>query len=78
MTVALTFCEACDHVEATSRKQAPHRWLCRRHRRVLNDSFVTATSWTQADPFLRCASVNGGACPLFEPIRHAPGGDHAD
>lgn len=74
MSDALTFCESCDHVEAASRKQSPRLWLCRQHRRLVNDSFVTASSWTSGDPFLRCSAVNGGACPLWTPIRQA-GGD---
>jgi len=79
MTASVTLCDECDHVEAQSRKQTPRLWLCRRHRRVVNDSFVTASSWTTGDPFLRCSAVNGGACPLFTPIRVAPeGGEHVD
>jgi len=74
---AVTLCNECDHVEAQSRKMTPRLWLCRRHRRVVNDSFVTASSWTNSDPFLRCSAVNGGACPLFEPLRKpAEGGEH--
>jgi len=72
-----TYCQDCDHVEAASRKLTPHLWLCRKHKRVFNDSFVTRTAWVKADPFLRCRDTNAGACPLFEPLRKpAEGGEH--
>lgn len=72
-----TYCIACDNVEAGSRKQPSYRWLCRAHKRLFNDGFVDPSSWSNAEPFLRCRDVNAGACPLFSPLPEPiDGGDH--
>lgn len=69
-----TLCRECEHVEAVSRKQPPHRWLCLMHRRLADPGFVDPDWWTNNAPFLFCKDVNAGACLLFEPKREKPNG----
>jgi hypothetical protein len=66
-----TYCDTCDHVDPQSRKMAPHRWLCLRHRRLEGMGFVAQGQWVGAEPYLRCRDVNGGWCELYEPRREA-------
>lgn len=63
-----TLCADCANVEAGSRKQSPHRWLCRMHKRAYGGSFISPGWWVENEPFLRCVNTNGGACPLFTPL----------
>lgn len=65
----VTFCALCEWVDPQSRKQAPHRWLCVRHKRIEGMGFVVPGQWVNAEPYLRCRDVNGGICQLYEPIR---------
>ena len=64
-----TLCKDCDHVEPTSRKAHPWRWLCTRHKRGEGFGFVTDEAWDKFPPYLYCADVNGGFCPLYAPLR---------
>lgn len=74
--IAPTMCSDCDNVEATSRKQSPRNWLCRMHKRRHAEGFISPTYWVENEPFLRCANVNAGSCPLFTPLRKPEGGEH--
>jgi hypothetical protein len=69
-----TYCTACRHVEPQSKKQHQRYWLCMRHKNLEGMGFVDPTHWALAEPYLRCAAVNGGACELFEPLERP----HAD
>ena len=60
-----TWCENCQH-----RREAKVPWhdYCVMHPRLAGFGFVRRTEWDQEAPFLRCHQVNGGACPLYEPL----------
>lgn len=64
-----TFCIDCGNVEAGSRKGSPHRWLCTKFPRAEGMGFVAPNYWAEHEPFMRCANINGGFCPLYEAIR---------
>lgn len=66
---AYTYCRDCDHVVADSRKRHPAAWLCSRFPRVEGGGFVDPEKWVTDEPFMKCKDINGGACPLFTPIR---------
>lgn len=61
-----TYCSDCEHVLKANKSDSPRWWLCRMHRRLEGMGFVQRNTWTNAEPFLRCRDVNGGACPMFE------------
>ena len=69
MSRAYTYCEDCDHVEASSRKRSPASWVCLKFPRVEGNGFVAPTVWAETDPFMRCANINGGLCPMWAPRR---------
>lgn len=69
-----TFCRDCEWVVEETRKRPPHQWLCSRHKRLEGQGFVHPELWSDLEPFLKCAAVNGGLCPLFEPRRNNPEG----
>lgn len=62
----MTLCDDCDHVEAGSRKRNPNSWLCLMFPRVIGPGYVSPRTWTEYDPFMRCANINGGKCPMFK------------
>jgi hypothetical protein len=64
-----TVCIRCQHVVEYTRRMPPYRWLCEKHRRGGDGfGFVTDTDWDDKPPYLFCKDVNGGFCPLFEPL----------
>lgn len=65
-----TFCENCDHVEPASRKRSPSQWVCLKFPRIEGQGFVAPKAWAEMEPFMRCASINGGACPMWKPMRN--------
>lgn len=65
----ITSCETCDHVHAETRKQHPSRWLCVRFPRIEGFSPVAPKAWVDAEPYMRCVGINGGACPLWKARR---------
>jgi hypothetical protein len=67
-----TYCEACDNVHAETRKLHPGKWLCIKFKRIEGGSFVAPRTWMEREPYMRAASINGGACPLFTPRRNGP------
>ena len=64
MSEAFTICADCRNL-SRHKSAPPWRWLCIRHKRAEGFGFVTREYWDDA-PYLRCADVNGGFCPLFE------------
>ena len=62
-----TVCSRCKHIYVPNKSAQPWYWLCIKHPR-LNEGFgfVTDETWDNAPPYLRCADVNAGACPLYE------------
>jgi hypothetical protein len=64
-----TLCEACDFVEAGSRKGNPYGWLCTRFPRIEGMGFVAPKFWAEKEPFMKCVGINGGKCCLFKPRR---------
>ena len=60
-----TLCSECKHVRLNNKSDGPWRWYCIKHPRLAGWSFVT-DKMLNMQPFLRCADVNGGACPLYE------------
>ena len=65
---AVTLCGACEHVH--DRKLAPYAWLCMAHPRLpAYDGFLTDRMHERQEPYLRCATVNGGLCRLYQPKR---------
>ena len=63
----LTFCVNCAHKFQVNKSDPPWRWLCMKHPRMEGMGFVTPYSWDNADPYLLCRDVNGGACVLYQP-----------
>lgn len=61
-----TFCEDCDNVHADSRKRLPTQWTCIKFPRLEGMGFVAPKVWAEMEPYMRCNSINGGACPCFE------------
>lgn len=66
-----TFCEDCDHVHPSSRKKPATYWLCMAFKRIRGGSFVAPTEWADNEPYMRCIGINGGACPMYTPLRVA-------
>jgi hypothetical protein len=65
--VTVTYCEECEHLDAESAKGHPARWLCRRQPRLEGHGFVSRRLRLE-EPWMRAAQINGGACPMFEPM----------
>ena len=65
-----TYCDACDNVVAESRKRLPSQWLCAKHPRLEGMGFVAPNAWAEMEPFMRCVNINGGACPMWAPVRN--------
>lgn len=70
MQPKLTYCQDCTHVYRAEKRDPPWRWLCIKHRRVEGFGFVTTGAWDDFPPYLYCRDVNGGQCPLYEPLDH--------
>lgn len=65
----VTLCGECEHVH--DKKLAPYAWLCILHPRLpAYDGFLTKDTHERQEPYLRCATVNGGKCVLYEPRRN--------
>jgi hypothetical protein len=64
-----TPCEDCDGVVASTRKDGPYRWLCIRFPRLPGLDPVAPTQRMVFEPYMRCAGINGGHCPLWSPRR---------
>jgi len=64
--VTLTFCENCDNVHPASAKGSPNYWLCSKFPHLDGHGFISSTWWSKNEPYMRCAGINGGACPLFK------------
>ncbi len=48
----------------------PRYYMCAKHKRMGEGfGFVTDTVWDRRAPMLYCVDCNGGACPLFEPLK---------
>ena len=62
-----TYCAECDNVLSTTRKKHPSQWLCIKSKRRDGFGHIDPT-WCD-EPYMRCIGINGGACPLFTPIR---------
>lgn len=65
-----TYCEQCDNVHPETRKRSPSQWLCVKFPRLEGSGFVAPNKWTEMEPYMRCAFINGGACPVWAPIRN--------
>jgi hypothetical protein len=65
----ITFCEDCDNVESSTRSRNPNSWICLKFPRKDGHGFVSETWWSRNEPYMRCVGINGGACPLFKPIK---------
>lgn len=65
-----TYCEHCDNVEASSRKRLPSYWLCIKFPRLEGQGFVAPNRWAEMEPYMRCVNINGGACPMWAPLRN--------
>ncbi len=63
-----TYCSECRHVYKPTKDAPPWRWLCIKNKRLDGFGYVTPLTWDNADPYVRCADMNHGACPLFERI----------
>lgn len=64
-----TFCETCQHVHFETRKRSPAGWLCTKFPRLEGMGFVAPKVWAEAEPFMKCSGINGGACPMWAPRR---------
>lgn len=61
-----TWCADCDHV--LDRKRHPAHWICIKFPRLEGGGFVAPKVWVDQEPYMRCVGINGGACPMFQPI----------
>lgn len=61
----MTTCEDCDNVHMETRKKHPASWLCVRFPRLEGYSPVAPRMWVDAEPYMKCMGINGGACPLW-------------
>ncbi len=61
-----TWCQDCAHVYKPLKGSPPWQWLCVKHKRISGMGYVAPDMWVEAEPYLRCVNVNGGACVLFE------------
>ena len=59
-----TYCENCKHV--FEKKGPTWTWLCMMHKRTTGQGFVTREFWDDDPPYLRCHTINHGACPNYE------------
>lgn len=64
-----TPCEDCDHVHPASRKKLPSQWLCLKFKKLSGLDAVAPTERIILEPYQRCFGINGGICPLFEPLK---------
>jgi hypothetical protein len=64
----ITLCEHCRNVDVNTMRQNPRSWTCIRFPRLDGHGFLSETWYGKNEPFMRCEGINGGACPLFEPI----------
>lgn len=64
-----TRCELCEFRHEGTAKRPPWRWLCMKHLDLPWGKYVKEDgTWEPGfDPYLRCVSVNGGSCPLYQP-----------
>lgn len=62
-----TYCEDCDHV--VDRKRAVSQWCCVKFPRLEGMGFVGPRVWAETEPHMKCAGINGGACPMYVPRR---------
>ena len=70
MTDRPTYCAECTHIYRPPGVRSPYYWLCIKHPRLEGMGFVIEGTWTNAEPYLRCRDVNGGACVLFAPANN--------
>ena len=63
-----TLCIQCDHLHS-DRKRHPAYWMCSMFPRLEGFGFVTADQWDGFPPYMYAHHINGGACPLFTPIK---------
>lgn len=68
--MSATFCDQCDNVLAESRKRAPYQWLCTKFPRLEGQGFIAPNLWADLEPYMKCVNINGGACPLWAPLRN--------
>ena len=64
MASQITFCQTCAH--PVEKKGPTHLWMCLKHQNHGGQGFVSEEFWEGDRPYLRCVTVNGGACPLYE------------
>lgn len=62
-----TLCRDCEHVH--DRKRAARYWLCIKFPRIEAANFVNPGEWVEQEPYMLCRYINGGMCPLFEPMK---------
>ena len=67
----LTICEDCEHMHPESRKRSSYWAMCMKFPRLEGQGFVSKANWDSDPPFMHCRNINGGACPIFEPISTA-------
>ena len=65
---APTRCVECDNLHP-DRKRHPAYWMCQRFPRLEGFGFVTDNKWDDFPPYMYAHHINGGACPLFTPIK---------
>lgn len=59
-----TPCRDCDNVHAATRKNSYTQWTCTRFPKLPGLNPVDPEGWVDP-PYMRCAGINGGHCPLF-------------
>lgn len=64
-----TNCATCDWLHATCirEKWRPEWWVCAAHPDLRHRANINPMTgeWKGLAPFMRCANINGGACPMY-------------
>lgn len=68
----ITHCEDCDNLESRSRQERrEYSALCMAHPRLVRADLVFHEITDKDPPYMYCRHINGGACPMFQPVKHA-------
>ena len=66
----ITRCEDCDNLDPQARKdRREYGALCLAHPRVVRADLVFHEITDKDPPYMPCRNINGGACPMFKPVR---------
>jgi hypothetical protein len=62
----ITHCDECENL--LNGKDYIRRWVCGKFPRLDGVGYVSST-YAHDPPFMLCAGINGGKCPMYQPKR---------